>query len=161
LLLDVRKENDLSCSLFREMEIIFYVSIFLYKQDYALAFSSLILLLSIASCSDRDHEIGACAITVDSVEIIDSKVFGDKSYYLVHRITGWQDKVEILEFYDEKPVFDTCSKPSVEPIDGDSLEMSKTVSHVFLNIKERKLDIVYKDSLPMKIQKDSIKLEIK
>ncbi len=137
------------------------MSIFLYKQAYALSFGCLILLLSIGSCSDRDAEVDACSITVDSVEIIDSKAIGNKSYYLVHRISGWQDKFEILELYDEKPIFDHCSKASVDPIDGDSLEMSKSISHVFLNIKERKLDIVYKDGFPMKNQQDSIKLEIK
>lgn len=121
----------------------------------------LILLISVAACSDRDTKVDDCPITVDTVEIIDIKKIGDSSYYLVHRISGWQDKIEILELYDEKPIFDHCSKASVDPIDGDSLEMSKSISHVFLNIKERKLDIVYKDGFPMKNQQDSIKLEIK
>ncbi len=137
------------------------MDMFLSKKTYLHFFRTLILILTIASCSDQDAEVDECSITVDSVEIIDSKVFDDKSYYLVHRISGWHDKVEILELYDEKPVFDTCSKPSVEPIDGDSLEMNKSVSHVFLNIKERKLHVVYKNDLPMKNQKDLIKLEIK
>jgi hypothetical protein len=136
------------------------MDMYLFKKICHHFFRTLILILTIASCSDRDAKVDECSATVDSVEIIDSKAFDDKSYYLVHRISGWHDKVEILELYDEKPVFDTCSKPSVEPIDGDSIEMTKSVSHVFLNIKERKLDIVYGEGLPLKNQKDLIKLEI-
>jgi hypothetical protein len=62
------------------------------------------------ACSEQSQDKMACEITVDSVTIIDSMKVDDTTYYLVHRISGWRDKTEILELYSSKPVFDKCAK---------------------------------------------------
>lgn len=118
-------------------------------------------LMVLLSCSDNDAAKDTCPITVDSVAIIDSLKQGDMTYYLVHRISGWSDKTEILELYDSKPVFDVCSRSNIEPVYGDSLEMDQTISHVYLNIKEGVLDIEYKNSPPDKNNNARLKLELK
>lgn len=122
---------------------------------------ALMVLLVIASCSEQGANQEVCAITVDSVSIIDSMELEGTTYYLVHRISGWSDKTEILELYDSKPLFDHCSKSNVDPIYGDSLEMSQTISHVFLNKKENRLDIVYSEGSPDKSHNANLKLEIR
>ena len=117
--------------------------------------------MTVSACSDRETKIDECSITVDTVKIIDSKTIGGNTYYLVHRVSGWQDKVEILELYNEKPIFDHCSIASVDPIDGDSIEMSKSISHVYLNSESESLDIEYIDDKPVHDHQAFIRLEVK
>ncbi len=118
-------------------------------------------LLSIVSCSETKVASDACSFTVDSVSIIDSLDQGSTKYYLVHRVAGWSDKTEILELFDEKPGFDLCSKSKIEPLYSDSLEQSKTIKHVYLNINEKTLDIIYMDKEPRKNHNQNLKLEIR
>ena len=131
------------------------------KRLFFLFVVSLISLLFAVSCSEQDADQKDCAITVDAVSIIDSLEFEGVTYYLVRRIAGWSDKTEILELYDSKPLFDNCSKSNVAPVYGDSLEMSQTILHVFLNLKERRLDIVYGEGMPDKSHNANLKLEVK
>lgn len=119
------------------------------------------LLIGIISCSEQSSEVEPCPITVDSVSIIDSMQSGSITYYLVYRIAGWSDKTEILELYNVKPVFDHCSKSDIEPLYGDSLEMSQTISHVYLNTNDKVLDIVYITGEPDKSHNANLKLELK
>ena len=84
---------------------------------------------------------------------------GKITYYLVHRISGWSDKTEILELYNVKPHFNHCSISQVDPLYGDSLALSKTIAHVYLNTQENKLDIEYVDGVLIKSPKWDVKLE--
>jgi hypothetical protein len=121
----------------------------------------IVSLLILVSCSDQSVETEHCAITVDAVSIIDSIKLEDTTYFLVHRISGWSDKTEILELYNAKPIFDHCSRSNIEPVYGDSLEMSQTISHVYINKKDKMLDIVYLDGEPDKSHNANLKLELK
>lgn len=121
----------------------------------------IIVLLTMVSCTEQNSSQDECEITVDAVSIIDSMKLEDTTYYLVHRIAGWSDKTEILELYDSRPEFDHCSRSQMEPIYGDSLEMSQTVSHVFLNRIENTLEIVYREGMPDKSHNANLKLEVK
>ena len=124
-------------------------------------FLGITLFMALISCSDNGAEKDACPITVDSVAIIDSMKQGDVTYYLVHRIAGWSDKTEILELYNSKPTFDHCSRSNIEPVYGDSLEVEQTVSHVYLNIKDGVLALVYEDGAPDNAHNAGLKLELK
>ena len=124
-------------------------------------FLGITLFMALISCSDNGAEKDACPLTIDSVAIIDSMKQGDVIYYLVHRIAGWHDKTEILELYNSKPIFDYCSRCNIEPIYGNALEMEQTVSHVYLNIKDGVLELVYKNSAPDKAHNAGLKLELK
>lgn len=119
------------------------------------------VLFIFISCTQQNSDKQVCAITVDSVSIIDSLVSDGTNYFLVYRVSGWNDKTEILELYDSRPIFDHCAISNVEPVDGDSLEMSKLISNVFLNTKDNTIDIVYKEGEPDKMHNSTLKLEIK
>lgn len=120
-----------------------------------------IVLLSMMACSEQSQSQNDCGITVDSVSIIDSMKVGDTTYYLVHRISGWSDKTEILELYNSEPVFDNCAKSKSDPIYGDSLEMSLIITHVFLDTKNKILDISYAEGQASKTHNSNLKLELK
>ena len=124
-----------------------------------LLIASMLFSLILMSCSNQSSDVEPCPITVDSVEIVDTKEVGGKTYFLVYRVSGWQDKVEILELFDQRPEFDHCSKSNIEPVFGDSLEMTKKISRVFLNTQEGRLDITYEETKPLKNRKDSLRLE--
>ncbi|MGO3452785.1 MAG: hypothetical protein ACTIM4_16150 [Marinomonas sp.] len=115
------------------------------------------LLFSCFGVEDND----SCSITVDSVKIIDSYQVEGNNYYLVYRVSGWNDKTEILELYDKKPVFDHCSKSNIEAVFGDSLELSKKITHVYLNPDQNTLEVEYADGLVDGKSNNTLKLELK
>ena len=121
----------------------------------------LILCLPLLFACSETSEEETCSFTVDSVSIIDSINTKDNTYYLVYRVAGWSDKTEILELYDKKPVFDNCSKSNIEAIFGDSLELSKTISHVYLNIEENSFEVDYEEGISNKNHNRSLKLEVR
>ena len=114
----------------------------------------------LSSCFEIDENT-SCPITVDSAKIIDSYLVKDKTYYLVYRVSGWNDKTEILELYDEKPVFDHCSKSNIEAVFGDSLELSKKITHVYLNSDLNILEIEYMDEIVDGNSNLALKLELR
>jgi len=118
----------------------------------------LILCLPLLFACSETSEEETCSFTVDSVSIIDSINTKDNTYYLVYRVAGWSDKTEILELYDKKPVFD---KSNIEAIFGDSLELSKTISHVYLNIEENSFEVDYEEGISSEDHNRSLKLEIR
>ena len=120
----------------------------------------LVCVIIFSGCSDKTTDAEECPITIDSVSLLDSLQYGDHTYYLVRRITGWHEKTEILELYNSKPEFDRCSRSSIKPIYGDLLETSQTITHVYLNVKAGELDIQYKDVAPGRDNVSLLKLEI-
>lgn len=110
----------------------------------------------LTSCSNDRN----CQSAVDTVKIIDQKVIGNTEYYLVLRIAGWHDKTEIIELYDAKPSFDKCATSDIEPVYGDSLEMDKTVSHVFVDAGNNTLKIEYKDGEPSRAHNSELRIEV-
>ena len=122
------------------------------------------VFLGAASCSDSSTQSSACGaveIGSDTARIIDQAKNQGKTYYLVLRVSGLNDKTEIVEVYDVLPSFDRCGKNKEAPIAGDSLETTQTVTRLSLNTKERSLDIEYKDGKPGPHDNESLKLEFK
>lgn len=113
------------------------------------------------SCSDENNRISPCELTIDTVSIIDQRKVADVTYYLVLRISGWHDKTESLELYDAKPGFDQCAKSNVEPIDGDSLDLEKPVSHIYLDSKNKLLYIEYSMNKQVNSNNNNLKIELK
>ena len=124
-------------------------------------FLVLISLVWLLSCSNENIEDESCPITIDSVSIVDSMEVEGINYYLVYRISGWSDKTEILELYDAEPIFDHCANSDTKPIFGDSLSLSHKVRHVYLNTKERTLDIKYMDAQTDNPVPPNFELELK
>ncbi len=119
------------------------------------------LFVSVLSCSEQSTDIELCPVIVDSVSIIDTMETGGETYYLVYRVSGWNDKTEILELYNLKPVFDNCSRSNIEPLYADSLETAQTISHVYLNTNKNFLELIYVEGEPEKLHNASLKLEVK
>jgi hypothetical protein len=113
------------------------------------------------SCSNDTSNLEKCPITIDTVSIVDSKIVDNISYYLVHRISGWSDKTEILELYNEKPIFDHCSNSNIAPVFGDSLALSMKVSHIYLDVNNNSLEIEYDEGQVSDSETTSFKLELK
>lgn len=120
-----------------------------------------ITVLVFTSCSNSSNDSNDCPVAVDTVNIIDEKVVGNAKYYLVLRISGWHDKSEIVELYNVKPSFDRCSISDVEPVYGNSLELDKTVAHLYFDVETKLLNIEYKDGEPSKAHNKNLKIEIK
>jgi len=121
----------------------------------------LITVIGLLSCSNNSSESIGCSLAVDSVNIIDEKIVGSTKYYLVLRIAGCHDKSKIIELYNQKPSFDRCANSDVKPVFGDSLELDKTVTHLYLDVDTKLLDIEYKDGEPNKIYNKNLKIEVK
>ncbi len=120
-----------------------------------------ITVLVFTSCSNSSNDSNACPMTVDTINILDKKIVGNTEYYLVLRVSGWHDKSEIVELYNMKPSFDHCSISNLEPIYGDSLELDKTVTHLYFDIETKSLNIEYKDGEPSKAHNKNLKIEFK
>jgi hypothetical protein len=120
-----------------------------------------LIFLFVVSCTETEDKLDPCAMAVDTISIFDKKMLNSVTYYLVLRVSGWHDKSEILELYDAEPVFDHCAKSKIEPIYGDSLELTQTVSHVYLDVNSKSLKLEYIQGKPGRLHNNTLKLELK
>jgi hypothetical protein len=65
-----------------------------------------------------------CGIA-DSVAVIDQAMVAGRRLWLVHRITGFHDKVEFVEIYSAAPVFDSCGHSPLAPLSVDTYDSSQ------------------------------------
>lgn len=72
-------------------------------------------------CTTRLPDCG----TADSVAIIDQATSAGRPLWLVHRITGFHDKVEFVEVYAAAPAFDSCGHSPVAPLSVDAYDPSQ------------------------------------
>lgn len=88
-----------------------------------LRYAAILLLtcLSQVSCSDSEPT-NRCSITSDSVTITGRLSVDDQTYYLVHRISGWHEKIESFELYGTEPTFDNCGESKITPLFGESID---------------------------------------
>ena len=71
-------------------------------------------LLLLAACGPK------CGVA-DQASIVDEK----DGAFLVHRVTGFQEKLEFFELYREKPRFDLCGKTKTSPVAQEPYERSE------------------------------------
>ena len=81
----------------------------------------LTLCIVLAACSDEPD----CLFS-DQITLLDQAQFNGTTYSLVHRVSGFSDKVDYIELYKGEPLFDPCGEPSIEPISGDSYDQIDT-----------------------------------
>lgn len=130
---------------------------------YKAVLLSFVILTGI-SCSKSDE---SCAFTVDTVSIIDQKIISETTYYLVLKISGWHDKMEVIELYDQYPTFDFCAKSTTKPVYSDSLDtkdfqgVSQMVSHIYFDVKKQTVTIEYVSGEPEKTYHEHLKIELK
>jgi len=101
-----------------------------------------VAVLSLRACWNADLE-HRCPLTTDSVSIVDALSTNNTDYHLVLRISGWHDKVEILELYDQLPTFDQCRGSTTPMLYGESLELSQTVKQIYLVPQQQRFEIDY------------------
>jgi hypothetical protein len=66
-------------------------------------------------------ELSDCSFSArDQVSMISKKTIEDKKYYVYSRLSGFQDKVRILEVYDHEPDFDECNRSAERPLVGEA-----------------------------------------
>lgn len=105
-----------------------------------------LVVVSLVLISCEDSEDKACPLTIDTVEIVDTKMFEGKNYTLVHRITGWHDKVEVLQLFDQEPELDDCRRDLVKPIIEDSLENGLVLVGFSINLENNSFELLYEDA---------------
>ncbi|WP_033415801.1 hypothetical protein [Hahella ganghwensis] len=94
----------------------------------------LISSFTLFGCADSGPD---CSFATDTVSIIDQKLIGNQNYFLVHRISGWHDKIESFELYDTEPAFDICGVSTTEPLYGESVDnkdannANQYIAHIF------------------------------
>lgn len=96
----------------------------LMKSSYSIRRYATILLLtclSQASCTDSEPT-NRCSIASDTVTITNGISVGNQTYYLVHRISGWHEKIESFELYGAEPTFDNCGESTITPLFGASID---------------------------------------
>lgn len=101
----------------------------------------LVLLLSFTAflyaCNDPNKDCGVA----DVVKKLDERQVNGKTYFLVLRVSGFQDKVEFLQLYDQMPEQEAgCTWGKRDPLDSLSLEENQRVKKVIL--KNGKLEII-------------------
>lgn len=98
----------------------------------------ILICLGQASCSDSEPG-QTCSMTSDTTTITGHLLVGDQEYFLVHRISGWHEKIDSFELYNAQPAFNNCSESSIPPLFGESVDNKNSnnddqyVTHVYLD----------------------------
>lgn len=73
----------------------------------------LLALIGVGCSSEEEQE--ACLVR-DQILVLDQQSIDDKTYTLVHRLSGFQEKIEYVELYAGKPTFNRCGETDLMPI---------------------------------------------
>lgn len=80
------------------------------------------LLIFLVACSDTTDTSQSCFPAKDSITIVGSSTNEESTFFLIHRLAGFNDKIEIFEIYNQKPNFDQCSQSNIEVLAADSID---------------------------------------
>lgn len=106
-------------------------------------FFLLALLTSLFACSDETD----CGIA-DAITNVQSVIIHNKSYFIILRTSGFQDKISYYDLYERVPIFDICGRANVKPIASVEIEEPENLSKLI--IKNQTLQIIYsKNNAPI------------
>lgn len=105
--------------------------------------SVILLSITLASCTQDDPELQECPITIDSVTVLLTQTHNGSDYYLVKRISGWHEKTEIIQLFNQKPELDRCNEDTVKPIFEDSIETDKNLKALKADLKNEEFELIY------------------
>lgn len=88
------------------------------RHKLVIAAACVVLVLGAAAVCRRSPD----CFVAEHVAIIDHATVEGRPLWLVHRITGWHDKVEFVEIYAGAPAFDSCGRASLQPLSVDALD---------------------------------------
>lgn len=80
-------------------------------------FILLLAVINISGCTPSEDN----CLTIDQVTQLKKIKIDNKEHYLFLRISGWHDKIELFNLYDQKPVFDKCMNANIPPISDISV----------------------------------------
>ncbi|GAB2189677.1 hypothetical protein MAH1_12850 [Sessilibacter sp. MAH1] len=120
--------------------------------------SAIVFLIALASCAQDDPELQECPITIDSVTVLLMQTHNGRDYYLLKRISGWHEKTEIIQLYDQKPELDRCNKDTIKPIFEDSIEIDKNLIVLKADLATEEFELIYDN---IKDDSENILLELK
>jgi hypothetical protein len=131
----------------------------LYKNPITILIS-LLLITACVGCGDsKSTAFSECSMSVDSVTTIDTKSVGSVNYYLVLRISGFHDKTEIIELFDQQPQYNNCNENIIPPIVSDSIASDMEISSFMIDLKEKHFVIDYSDKPPQPNQAKTLNIK--
>jgi hypothetical protein len=116
-------------------------------------YSIILLIFCFAQAACSNSETDSECLTSDSVAVIDTLSTGNQILFLVHRISGWHEKIESFEVYDSQPVFNSCGETSSRPLFGASIDNQDAdnndqhVSHIYFK-PPNEFDLYYEPGPP-------------
>ncbi len=105
----------------------------------------LLTTIGLTSCSDDADSNAPCPLTVDTVKVLQTKELNGTKYFLVKRITGWHDKVIVVQLFDKQPELGPCNEDIVMPVFEDSIETDESSVTLRADIKNKEYKFVYAD----------------
>lgn len=117
----------------------------------------LIVSIAILSCSPSNDE---CLGVLDTTEIVESKLFKQTEYYLVRRVAGWHDKVEIIQLFNTKPQLDACNRDMVKPIFEDSLDEDRVFKELVVDLDKNLFNVKYNNGASTDSEKSKLRFII-
>ena len=117
-------------------------------------FVLLVLLMSLIACSDETD----CGIS-DAITKVQSLTIYNKSYFLILRTSGFQDKVSFYELYENSTIFDGCGRANVNPIASVEIKDSENLSKLI--IENRGIQIIYSKNTTTITDPSKILVEVK
>jgi len=112
------------------------------------SFRSIVILIVIflisSACTSQELD---CEVTNgDVLKVVDQQSHNEIHYFLVHRISGFQDKVVSLELYDREPDFDKCNKSDYSTIFANSVDYDdRPITGLKVNITKQEFQVSYGD----------------
>lgn len=121
---------------------------------------ALIAAVALSACTERASQAGGgCPVTLDSTYTLDTREHGDTTYHLVLRVAGWHDKTEVLQLFDQQPLFDQCNRNTINPIFDDSLDPNLAVEALLIDPVNDTYSIRYSDGKPGSFSAKDIRIE--
>lgn len=105
--------------------------------------SAIVFSIALASCAQDDPELQECPITIDSVTVLLVQTHNGRDYYLVKRISGWHEKTEIIQLFNQKPELDRCNEDTIKPIFEDSIETDKNLIALKADLTAEEFQLIY------------------
>lgn len=116
-----------------------------YSKRRGLYVSLLVVLLLgfVVGCKESNKAVIECPPTINTVKTLLTQQQGKTEYYLVERVSGWHDKIVIIQLFDQKPQLGACNEDLIPPIFEDSIELDQPLIKLMADIKGGVFELVY------------------
>jgi hypothetical protein len=105
-----------------------------------LLFGVLLLLMSLAACSNK-----ADCLTADTIKEITAQSLNEKGVHLFLRSSGFNEKVHFYEMFKGEPTFDECGQTKGKLISQIHVDTSIGKPKKLI-VKSNQIELVYTDA---------------